>query len=240
MNNRSASVALLFFIVIPFLAAQDPGEIHGLVLDPDGQPLWMAHVYVDDAAGPIGEATDADGRFTIKPLAPGTYAVHCSFSGMLPFDYLAVKVNPGKITRLNDINLQFKTLGPVDVVRYIFEPPLIDPEDPVVMTVVASQLKHSPIRKNPMKVIATYTPGVYQSLATGELYFKGSRSDAIAFYVDGVKMTSLAAVPPESIASYSVYTGGLPARYGDVTGGVVAIETHSYFDLYRQRMAGFR
>jgi hypothetical protein len=29
----------------------------------------------------------------------------------------------------------------------------------------------------------------------------------------------------------------LPARYGDVVGGVVAIESKSYFDLYMQRQA---
>jgi hypothetical protein len=31
-----------------------------------------------------------------------------------------------------------------------------------------------------------------------------------------------------------VYTGGLPAKYGDTLGGVVVMETKGYFDLYRQ------
>jgi len=50
----------------------------------------------------------------------------------------------------------------------------------------------------------------------------------------------LKGVPPTSIASFTIYTGGLPARYGDVTGGAVAIETKSYFDLYMQQQAGVR
>jgi hypothetical protein len=29
-----------------------------------------------------------------------------------------------------------------------------------------------------------------------------------------------------------VYTGGLPARYGDVTGGVIVIETKTYGEMY--------
>ena len=45
-----------------------------------------------------------------------------------------------------------------------------------------------------------------------------------------------ARLPP----AFAAPTGGLPARYGDVTGGVVAIETKSYFDLYQQRNAGVR
>ena len=43
--------------------------------------------------------------------------------------------------------------------------------------------------------------------------------------------------PAVAISSYSVYTGGLPAKYGDTSGGVIEIETKSYFDLYNQRMA---
>jgi hypothetical protein len=34
-----------------------------------------------------------------------------------------------------------------------------------------------------------------------------------------------------------VYTGGLPAKYGDILGGAVILETKSYFDLYRQWQA---
>ena len=58
-------------------------------------------------------------------------------------------------------------------------------------------------------------------------------------FVDGVKLGSrFSGVPNEAINSFSVYTGGIPAKYGDVTGGIVAIETKSYFDLYQQRNAG--
>ena len=73
------------------------------------------------------------------------------------------------------------------------------------------------------------------------LFFRGSRSENMCYFVDGVKLGArLSGVPNDAISSMSVYTGGLPARYGDVTGGVVAIETKSYFDLYQQRNAGVR
>jgi outer membrane receptor protein involved in Fe transport len=39
------------------------------------------------------------------------------------------------------------------------------------------------------------------------------------------------------MASVSIYTGGLPAKYGDTTGGVVAVETKTYFDFYNQKIA---
>ena len=92
-----------------------------------------------------------------------------------------------------------------------------------------------------MALIASTSPDIYKAPGSNELYFRGSRSDAMAYFVDGVKVSgSLTGVPPDGIASITMYTGGLPARYGDVTGGVVAIETKSYLDLYMQRQAGLR
>ena len=88
--------------------------------------------------------------------------------------------------------------------------------------------------KNPQGLIAAIVPGV-QSTGDGELYFRGSRSDASGFYIDGVKMQGdLANIPSSAIGSITAYTGGVPAKYGDATGGIVVIETKSYFDLLRQ------
>jgi outer membrane receptor protein involved in Fe transport len=118
---------------------------------------------------------------------------------------------------------------------------LIDPEEPSKLTIIAAQFEDNPQRKNPVALIASTSPDIYKSHNSDELYFRGSRSDAMAYYVDGVKITDgLSGVPPDGIASITIFTGGLPARYGDVTGGVVAIETKSYFDLYMQRQAGLR
>jgi hypothetical protein len=68
---------------------------------------------------------------------------------------------------------------------------------------------------------------------TGQLYFRGARPESMGYYTDGVKQQDvLRGVPGSSIGSMTVYVGGIPAKYGDITGGVVVIETKSYFDLY--------
>jgi hypothetical protein len=41
-------------------------------------------------------------------------------------------------------------------------------------------------------------------------------------------------IPGQAIGSLKVYTGGVPARYGDLSGGVIVVETKSYFDLSQQ------
>ena len=55
--------------------------------------------------------------------------------------------------------------------------------------------------------------------------------------LDGVKIReNVPNVPSSGISSMSVYTGGLPAKYGDTTGGVVVIETKSYLEHYYEKL----
>ena len=222
------------------LLAQTSGEIQGNVLAPDGTPSYGAVVEVDHGGERIATSADLEGRFVLKPLLPGTYNVRFSSAEFTPFTYQGVVVNPDKITFLRNMKSEAKELGAHIVTYYKWEAPLIDPEEPGKTTIIAMQIRRDPTRKNPVKLISTVGPGIYKSPNSDELYFKGARADAMLYYVDGVKMGSLKGVPPDAIGSITVYTGGVPAKYGDFTGGVVAIETKTYFDLYRQRQAGIQ
>ena len=98
----------------------------------------------------------------------------------------------------------------------------------------SDQIKVIPVRYDPVAMIESMSPEIKKG-ADGELYFRGSRNGAAIYYVDGVKLRStLANLPARSYGSIQVYTGGIPAKYGDTTGGVVAIETQGYFSLWRQ------
>jgi len=222
--------------------AQNLGEIHGKVFDDQGTPLFMANVVTDGGGGLIGTTTDDNGRFVLKPLKPGTYTVRVSYVGMITSETSAIRVNPDKITILDDqLLVSNLTLPMIEVIANKWMPRLIDAEEPSRITIVASQFKKNPLLKNPVSMIASISSDIYKSPNSDELYFRGSRSGSMAYYIDGVKVTSgLSGVPPGSMASITIYTGGLPARYGDVTGGVVAIETKSYYDLYMQEKAGVR
>jgi len=223
-------------------SAQNVGEIHGKVLDENGEPLYMANVVTERGDALMGTTTDERGHFVLKPLVPGTYTVRISYVGMATAEITGIQVNPDKITFLKDERLRPNTtMVEFEVVARRWEQPLIDPEEPSKITILAAQFEGSPLRKNPVALIAVSSPDIYKAPNSDELYFRGSRSDAMAYFVDGVKVTGqLKGVPPTSIASFTIYTGGLPARYGDVTGGAVAIETKSYFDLYMQQQAGVR
>ena len=217
------------------VAAQSFGEIHGKVVDPDGNPVEFGIVRAERGGSIIGSETDSEGRFILKPLEAGEYDVKVQSMGFQPMEINGVRVDPGLIVRLKDITLN-SMLSTVVVARKRWEEPLIRPDDPSRIVMTTIQIKTNAIRKDPVKMIASMTPGVTKSANSDELYFRGSRAGTMAYYVDGVKVASSnPGVSSEAISSVSVYTGGLPAKYGDVTGGVIAIETKSYFDLYKQR-----
>jgi hypothetical protein len=241
MRNRTHALALtLALSAAGALNAQTIGEIQGSVLAPDGSPAYGAVVEVQNGGGRIATTADMEGRFVLKPLIPGTYTVRFSSTEFAPFEYAGVVVNPDKITFLRNMRGDAKELGTLVITKHIWEPPLIDPEEPGKTTLIHTQIKRDPTRKNLVKLASTAGPGVYKAPNSDDLYFKGARADAMVYFVDGVKMNTLTGVPPDAVNSISVYTGGVPAKYGDFTGGVIAIETKTYFDLYRQRQAGIR
>lgn len=222
------------------LWAQGPGEIHGKVKGSSGEAVMFGVVRAEQGGVVHGVEAGEDGRFVLKPLPSGEYTVTVQAAGYHTDTIFGVRVDPGLIVRLPDVVLS-SLLATVVVKGYHWEEPLIRVDDPSRMVITAVQIKKNPTRLDPVRMIASLTPGVTKAAGSDELYFRGSRTGAMAYYVDGVKVTgSNPGVSAEAISRISIYTGGLPACYGDVTGGVVAIETKSYFDLYQQRNAADR
>ena len=69
----------------------------------------------------------------------------------------------------------------------------------------------------------------------GELHFRGTRGDATGYFIDGVRTLGGSTVPGMCIENLTVFSGGVPAMYGDVMGGVVIITTKSYFSGIRAK-----
>lgn len=80
--------------------------------------------------------------------------------------------------------------------------------------------------RNPIKTLEAVSSEISRDPRNG-LSIRGSRAGASAYYVDGVKLISEPGLPMQSLGEVQLITGGIPAEYGDLTGGVIAIQTRN-------------
>ncbi len=229
-------IALLVGISSLLFGQNNTGEIKGKVFEFEtGDPFPFASVYVKIGEQLVGTTTDFDGNFTIKPLKPGVYNVTLSSTGVKQI-IEGVVVDPEKITYINDVMLNTTILLGDSVTVYAWRRKLLDKGNPSIESIGMKEIQQSVLLRNPVELISVTVPGVNMD-ANGGVSIRGSRTGDVGYYVDGVKTSSLSGIPGRAIGHMSVYTGGVPAQYGDITGGVIILETVSYFDLYNAQKA---
>ncbi|PCJ25683.1 MAG: hypothetical protein COA97_07330 [Flavobacteriales bacterium] len=232
MKKLTALTIMIFFITSSILAQL--GEIKGFVKDKKtGKPIWNASVYIEIGGSLQGDAADFDGKFTIKPLSPGKYTVITKIQGYAPVKMKNVVVTSDKITYVNvDMESTVELLPTWDVFEYTN--PLISKDEPHVQMRTADDLRNDPNIHNPIAMLNQFI-GVTVAPNGRDVYVRGSRPASTQFITDGVKsITGEIGIPGRAIGSIKVYTGGVPARYGDVSGGVIVVETKSYFDFAQE------
>jgi hypothetical protein len=230
------ALALLFSIM---LQAQSHGEIHGKVIDEKGRPLFDVSVQCNVGASIVGDRTDSLGNFKLKPLAAGEYTVIMRLTGFNEVNIGNTEVSADKITRLMNTVMR-DTVGDLAMIEKIeYKDPLIQVDGGNVVSIRAKELEQmSTSHGGDLKKIATSLTSDIKVSANGEeLYFRGSRSGSVIYFIDGVKIRqNVPNVPSSGISSMQVYTGGVPAKYGDTTGGVIVVETKSYLEEYNEKL----
>lgn len=200
------------------------GSIKGKVTDAkNGEPVPFANVVVQRNGNQItGTITDENGQYTLKPVPAGRFTVIASSVGYQKKQINGVLVNVDKI-RFLDIKMGSMSvqLDEVEVVEY--KVPLINKDNTQTGGTVTSEDIEKMSGRSAESVAAT-VGGVYQE--GGEITsVRGARQEATTYYIDGVKVRGSNNVPKSSIEEVSVVTGGLAAKYGDATGGVISVTT---------------
>lgn len=228
----------VFILLTVVCFAQKNSQINGRVIDKEtGEPLLGASVYVEVGESKIGAATDENGYFKLKPLSSGTYNLTISSIGMETTVISGIKLGVNEVLPIQDVLLgsaAYMIGGGEGVVVISYKNQLIRPDKPSIEVLEPIFMEKAPDLTNIAGIAAT-VPGVQQG-SDGQVIMRGGREGTNAYYVDGMRVGSLnGVVPARAIKSMEVYQGGVPAMYGDLTGGVIVIETKSYFDLYNER-----
>ena len=203
------------------------GTVKGTVTDAETkEAIPFCRVVLKKGPDVIASAnTDFDGKFQINSVEVGTYDVEVKndAESYQPTLLTGVAVSANQIRFLDDLTLGKKTdeIAEVKVVAYRI--PLINKDGGSTgATVGREDIAHMPVRS--AAAVAGTVGGVNVS-ESGEMSIRGSRSDASYYYIDGIKVRGSSTLPKSAIEEVSVITGGLPANYGDITGGVISVTT---------------
>jgi hypothetical protein len=240
-TNMKTYLTLVLCLVLGTSWTQNTGSIMGTVFEKETKnTIPGAIITVENSLGVTGYGmhTDVDGRYRINGVEPGVYNVRFKFVGRNELLKTQVQVTPEKITFV-DAELQEETRFGKTLVIEEQKIPLIDKNGGTLITLTSKEMTHLPSAHggNIKNIVA----GMISDVKTGdrgeELYFRGSRAGSVVYYIDGVKVReNVPNIPSSGIASISVYTGGMPAVYGDSTGGVVVINTKSYIQEFYNKL----
>lgn len=200
------------------------GKIQGKVTDAKTKaPIAYATILLEKGGIRKGGAyTDDQGKYVINALDPGEYAVTVKY-----LDYSDKKVTGVLVTSNSTkfLNIEMRqaddggeVLGPITIRA---GKPMIE-KDKNTKTLSGADLAKLPTRG--LGAIAATTSGVSQTNGGG-ISFLGSRTDGTAYFVDGVRVLGSSSVPQAAQGQIDIIQSGIPAQYGDFTGGAVSITT---------------
>ncbi len=216
---------VLLVMVFVANAQNGDGTIMGYVYGSDStKAVPFAKVWIDYNGSVLGVVTDLNGKYKISAVKPGEYNLHGEALLEGKKSMTGIVVYSESITKL-DVYLPGNMLKEIDV-----------PAKPLLQAENINNISRELIKKNiniqdPVRMISDIISDI-QVDQNNQMIIRGSRPGDVVYFVDGVKQTEMQQVPGVAINSITVYTGGIPAKYGDTTGGVVILNTKSYFDLY--------
>ena len=229
-NLYLAFICAVFF-VSSAMAQSGSGTLKGKITDKKtGEVLPFVNVVVQQGDRQIsGSASDINGVYTIKPLTPGSYNVVVSFVGYQKAQVNGVTINSDQITFL-DFALNPTAVQMKEVQVTTYKTPLIEKDGGPEKTTVTRQEIDKMAARSATAIAAT-TAGT-QSDANGNISIRGARTSNTYYYIDGVKIQGTPSLPKDAIQEVSVMTGGIPASYGDATGGIINITTRGATDKW--------
>lgn len=218
----TAYFSLIGCIAAATIASAQTGSIAGRVQTADkGTPLPGANVRLADTD--LGATTDANGRYRITNVPPGTYRLRASFLGYARTAVEDVKVRIDLTTTIHFALREEVLQG--EEIKVVASRETINPE-------VAATLAHVDAENLQSLPIATIEDAIrLQAGVEPDLTIRGGNINTVSVIVDGVNLREGRTNAPIMGLSYTaleqmqVQTSGFNAEYGNVRSGLVQLVT---------------
>jgi hypothetical protein len=241
MFKRRASALLLVaaaLLLVPATGAQaqTTGRILGQVFDSQGAALPGATVTVSspNLQGVQTQVTDSEGNYRFLSLPPGRYSVKVELASFKPAEQSNVEVGLDKTVTL-PFTLQLA--GVTEAVTVTAVSSTIDTTSTVTGVNAGEDLfDRIPLRRD-FYAVARVAPGTTEDAVGSVVY--GSTGAENQYIIDGLNTTGVETgdrgktLNFDFVQEVEVKTGGMPAEYGRMTGGVVNVVTKSGSNVFR-------
>jgi len=215
------------FSLSSVLAQSNFGKLQGKVNDAKTKKAiaYATIILEKDGIRKGGAYTDEDGKYVINALDPGNYSVTVKY-----LDYKDKKITDVDVfaNGTKYLNIEMSQLSAEDGGGEELGPVVIRAGKPMIekdnnsKTIGSKDIAKLPTRN--LNAIAGITSGANQT-SGGGISFLGSRTDATAYFVDGVRVLGSSSVPQSAQGQIEIIQSGVPAQYGDFTGGAIVITT---------------
>lgn len=231
-SMRANKFLLALFLLFPFLAAAQTGEIRGLVKNKNSnEPIPFANVVLQGTT--IGTTTDIDGKYSIKNLKPGYYNVQVSYLGFKTQTVFEIQVVNSRPAIVNiEIEEDARSLQAVEVEASPFTR---TEESPVSLrTIGVAEIQRNPGGNRDISRAIQSLPGVSSGAAfRNDIIIRGGAPNENRFFLDGVEVPVInhfstqgssggpvGIINVDMIREVDFYSGAFPANRGNTLSSV--------------------
>jgi outer membrane receptor protein involved in Fe transport len=241
-NMRIIGMLVLSVLMVTGLFAQSSttGSIEGTVKDKTGAvPGVTVELRSPQLIGVKSDTTDAAGHFRFLALPPGTYTLTAALAGFNTTKQEGLQVNLGRTVTLDVMMSQAAS----EQITVTAAAPVVDVTSNTTGANVSSETFQTlPVARN-FYAVAQVAPGTAKD-ATGTTVY-GSTGAENQYIIDGLNTTGVdtglegKTLNFDFIQEVEVKTGGLPAEYGRITGGIINAITKSGGNEFHGDVFGF-
>jgi hypothetical protein len=239
--TRVAALAAVALLVVSGAFAQTSGRIEGTVQDSNGAALPGVTLTATSSTlpGNVTAVTDGGGNFRLLSLPPGNYTVAAALEGFNNIEQRDIRVGIDRTVTLQ-LTMTAAFAGELTVLG---DAPVVDTASATAgVSMSAETFDRIPMTRD-FYAVAQVATGAATD-ATGTTVY-GSTGVENAYVIEGLNTTGAErgeeakTLNFDFIQEVEIKTGGLPAEYGRLTGGLINAITKSGGNEFNGDLFGF-